>query len=330
MKRNRNLLGTDLMAAPVTLGTVVAGAVYDVPTAFRLYDRFVDIGGNMIDTARVYSDWIPGQIGRSETVIGQWLKNRGRHDDLIICTKGGAPNQIDPELFTVHRMKRADMRYDLELSLKTLGIDCIDIYFYHRDDGQPIEELIDIMETFRKEGKIRYYGCSNWKTPRLKEAADYCKKNGFQGFLANQPMFNIGCQHTLPFPDPNWVHMDAEMQRFHEESGMTAFAYFSNCSGFFHNLHKYGEQAIRDGILDKLDDSAQQGRIYVTDYCLQIGARLEELCQKYNATITQAMMNFFMVQDFPCFPLYGATDPAHLDDLVHVDELNFKKEDFIL
>lgn len=330
MRRDRKIKGTDLVAAPVVLGTVVAGASYDVPTAFRLFDKFVDIGGNMFDTARVYSDWIPGQVGRSETVLGQWLRQRGHHDDLILCTKGGAPNQADPALFGIHRMKRADMRYDLELSLKTLGIDCVDIYFYHRDDGQPIEELIDIMETFRKEGKIRYYGCSNWKTPRLQEAAAYCAAHNIQGFVANQPLFNIGCQDMLPTPDPDWVIMDKEMQAYHHSSGLAAFAYFSNCSGFFHNLHKYGPEAMLAGKLDELDDSAQQGKIYLTPRCLEIGARLEKLCEKYGASITQALMNFFMTLDFPCFPLYGATDPAHLDDLVHVDELHFSREDYIL
>ncbi len=330
MRRDRKISGTDLLASPVILGTVVAGASYDVPTAFRLYDKFVDIGGNIFDTARVYSDWIPGQIGRSETVIGQWLRQRGRRDDLILCTKGGAPDHTDPAKRTIHRMHRADMRYDLELSLKTLGVDYVDVYFYHRDDGQPVAELIDIMETFRKEGKIRYYGCSNWKTPRIQEAARYCAENGIQGFVVNQPMFNIGCQAMLPAPDPNWVIMDEEMQTYHQESGMTAFAYFSNCSGFFHNLHKYGPEAMMNGKLDELDDSAQQGKIYLTPRCLEIGARLEQLCQKYGATITQAMMNFFMALDFPCFPLYGATDPAHLDDLVHVDDLHFTRTDYIL
>ena len=329
MKRNKAIQNTDLLVAPVTLGTVVAGAVYDEPTAFRIFDKFVDIGGNMLDTARVYSDWIPGEVGRSERVIGQWLRRRGRRDDLVIATKGGAPVQDDPALSQKPRMRREQMRYDIELSLKTLGIDCIDLYFYHRDDGQPIEELIDIMETFRKEGKIRYYGCSNWKTGRIREAADYCAAHGIQGFAANQPLFNIGCQDMRPTTDPSWVVMDREMQAYHQKTGMAAFAYFSNCSGFYHNLQKYGAEAIWNGKLDELDDSAQQGKMYLTERCMEIGRRLEELCETRHAALTQVLMNFFITQDFPCFPLYGATDPAHLDDLIHVDELGFTKEDFL-
>ena len=325
MRTDRKIKNTDLVISPVVLGTVVAGVAYDIPTAFRLYDKFLDIGGNVLDTARIYSDWIPGKIGRSESVIGEWIRNRGHHDDVIICTKGGCPDQKTPN---DHRMHRADMRYDIELSLKTLGVDCIDMYYYHRDDGQPVEELIDIMETFRKEGKIRYYGCSNWKTDRIKEAADYCSKNGITGFTANQELYNIGCHHMLPTPDPNWTIMDEEMLEYHNASGMGFFAYFSNCSGFFHNLQKYGKEAIFSGKLEELDDSAQQGRIYLTEDCAKIGDRLNELCEKYNASLTQIMMNFFMVHDFGCFPLYGATDPAHLDDLVHVDELKITKEDY--
>ena len=89
-------------------------------------------------------------------------KHRGRRDDLVIMTKGGHPKM---DTMNISRMSKEDMEYDLNLSLKALGIDCIDIYFYHRDDlSQPVSDLIGVMESFVKQGKIRYYGCSNWTT----------------------------------------------------------------------------------------------------------------------------------------------------------------------
>ena len=91
------------------------------------------------------------------------------------------------------------MRQDLELSLAALGTDYIDVYFYHRDnEAIPAGELIEIMEEFRKEGKIRYYACSNWSTARMKEADAYAASKGYRGFVANEALFNIASASMRP------------------------------------------------------------------------------------------------------------------------------------
>ena len=92
-----------------------------------------------------------------------------------------------------NRTTPEDMRKDLELSLQTLRTDYIDLYFFHRDnEALPAGELIEVMEEFVKEGKIRYYGCSNWSTARMREADEYCRLHGYRGFAANQALYNAG------------------------------------------------------------------------------------------------------------------------------------------
>lgn len=154
---------TDLELSPMGMGCVNAGIKWDGEDAFRIFDAFLDMGGTVYDTARVYADWIPSEIGRSERVLGQWLRESGKRHDIILVSKGGHPD-MTPAVPDMHasRISAENMRHDLELSLRTLGTDYIDIYFYHRDNETiPAGELIEIMEEFRKEGKIRYYACSN-------------------------------------------------------------------------------------------------------------------------------------------------------------------------
>ena len=203
---------TELSLCPIGFGTANAGVAWDHEDAFKLLDLYVSLGGNVIDTARIYNDWVEGEIGRSERVIGDWIQYRGGHDDLVIITKGG-----HPALNTMHesRLSKENMRADLEKSLTALRIDCIDIYFYHRDDlNRPVSELIETMEDFVREGKIKYYGCSNWTTARMKEAMAYCKEKGYRGFVANQALYNIASSQMKPYPDETMVTMDEEMLKF--------------------------------------------------------------------------------------------------------------------
>ena len=155
---------TDLTFHPLGLGTVNAGLAWDGADADRIFDTFLDMGGSLIDTAHVYSDWVKPERARSERAIGDWLQRSGKRNHIVLVTKGGHPDMTSehPDMH-ISRMKKEDMRSDLESSLRQLRTDHIDIYFYHRDDvNQPVEELVEVMEEFRRQGKIRYYGCSNW------------------------------------------------------------------------------------------------------------------------------------------------------------------------
>ena len=226
---------TDLELSPMGMGCVNAGIRWDGEDAFRIFDAFLDMGGTVYDTARVYADWIPSEIGRSERVLGQWLRESGKRHDIILVSKGGHPD-MTPAVPDMHasRISAENMRHDLELSLRALGTDYIDVYFYHRDnEAIPASELIEVMEEFRKEGKIRYYACSNWSTARMREADAYAASKGYRGFVANEALFNIASASMKPLNDDTLKIMDSEMQQYHIENPQNlAMPYMSVASGF--------------------------------------------------------------------------------------------------
>ncbi|OQB20362.1 MAG: General stress protein 69 [Firmicutes bacterium ADurb.Bin182] len=305
---------TDIALYPVGFGTVSAGLDWDGKEAFALLDAFVDMGGNLIDTARIYSDWVKPEIGRSERVLGDWIRRRGHHNDIVLVTKGGHP---DLNHMHTSRMTKKDMDHDLSLSMKALGVDCIDIYIYHRDDtAQPVADLLGVMEDYVKEGKIRYYGCSNWTSARMKEAHSYAKAHSLRGFVANQMLFNMGLKYMNPFPDDTMVSMDADMMEIHRTTDILAMPYFGVCSGFFHILAAKGEQAVK-------------ASSYYTQGNLSVMKKILSICEKYNVTITQVLLGFFYAQDFPVVPLASSANIDQLREIMAAPACNIKPGEYV-
>lgn len=304
--------GTDLSLFPVGYGTVDIGLKKtDKADIYPVLEEYLDLGGNLIDTARVYSDWVPPEIGRSERIIGEWIKHRGRHNDFVLISKGGHPRLDDMH---TPRMSKADMQSDLELSLRALGVDCIDIYFFHRDDvSVPVSELLGIMEDFRKAGKIRYYGCSNWTSERMEEAEHYSREHGLRGFIANQMLFNIGQKYMLPPADDTMVAMDAHMEELHRRGQCLAMPYFGLCSGFFHKLDSAGADALR-------------GNIYCTPGNLALKSSIDAVRSETGATITQVLLNYFYTRDFPIVPLVFSSSKEHLKDAMDAPSLGLGRD----
>ena len=316
--KNIQMPGTELTSSPLGLGCVNAGIKWDGADADRLFDAFYDMGGNLYDTARVYSDWIPPETGRSERVLGDWLRNSGKRNHIILITKGGHPDMTVPEP-DLHqtRITAEEMRKDLELSLKALRTDYIDLYFFHRDnEALPAGELIEVMERFVKEGKIRYYGCSNWSAMRMREADEYCRKHGYRGFAANQALYNVGLAHMKALSDDTLSIMDENMCRYHRENPFNlAMPYMAACSGFFHKYLSGGAGVV-------------QSSEYYTEGNIHIAERLKALSEQYKATLTQMLLGFFTCQDFTCLPLYGPRNVEDLQEALNTFNITFRKEDY--
>jgi aryl-alcohol dehydrogenase-like predicted oxidoreductase len=182
----RRLGNSGFEVAPWALGGNVFGWTADEATSFKLLDAFVDAGLNLIDTADVYSKWIPGHVGgESETIIGNWLAKRGGRDKVVIATKLGvemAPGE--------QGLSRAYIMRAVERSLSRLKTDYIDLYQSHRDDAEtPMEETLSAYGELIKAGKVRTIGASNFKAGRLAEALqpwyNLYDRFDFEGDLAN-------------------------------------------------------------------------------------------------------------------------------------------------
>ena len=310
---------TELVVAPFGLGTADAGVAWKEEDTERILGTYLELGGNLIDTAHVYSDWVPPEIARSERIIGDWLAKSKKRSEIVLVTKGGHPSMLgeNPDMHK-SRMRRADMVKDLDESLAKLRTDYIDLYFYHRDDTEiPVEETIEVMEDFVRQGKIRYYGCSNWTPARMAQADAYCREKGYRGFAADQILFNYGSKYMKPMADDTLCIMDEAAYAYHRENKRNlVMPYMGICSGFFHSYEKKGAEAVKDSP-------------YYTEKNRQAAEKLEMLKEKYQANTTQILLGFFTVQDFPCIPLYGTGKPERIKEAAQAFAIPFEKEDFI-
>ena len=184
----RPLGRSGLSVSPLCFGGNVFGWTADEATSHALLDRFVDAGGNFIDTANVYSHWVPGHSGgESESIIGRWLKKRGRRNDIIVATKVGMEMQG-----VAKGLKRAQIQRGVDDSLRRLQIDCIDLYYAHRDDTDtPLEETLAALDRLVKDGKVRALAASNYTAERLEAALAFSVANGLSRFECLQPLYNL-------------------------------------------------------------------------------------------------------------------------------------------
>lgn len=306
---------TDLQISKLGLGTVNAGISWDYNRMCNIIGNYLELGGNFLDTARVYSDWIPGDTGRSEKLLGRWIQNnKEKRDKIYISTKGGHHNVENPN---VKRVCREEVEKDLDLSLKTLHVDYIDLYFYHRDDQDiPVKDLIECMETFKRKGKIKYYGCSNWSTKRIAEAERYANSNGYTGFVLNQAHFNIGALYQKPLEDQSMVQMDIAMREYHKKNKfILAMPYSSVANGFFHKL--------LNGQISDIEKS-----YFYTEKNIRIGKALFEALKNGKASLTQLLLGFFEIQDFQCIPLYSPQNPLQIIEACKTFDMSFEKKEY--
>lgn len=227
----KRLNKTELLVSPICLGTVNYGSALPIKDSKLQLSQFLDKGGNFIDSAHIYGDWEPGLTGRSERVIGDWFKESKSRDKVVLATKGAHPKWGFME---IPRVKPADIMVDLEESLSFLNTDYIDLYFLHRDDPDvPVGEILDCLEEACSQGKIRYYGCSNWRLDRIKEAEKYATRKGIKGFVVNQLMWSLADINFFNLPDKSFILMDKDTYQHHSSSGMNVMAYMSIAKAYF-------------------------------------------------------------------------------------------------
>jgi aryl-alcohol dehydrogenase-like predicted oxidoreductase len=184
----RTTLGP-LNVSVLQLGAMLFGTTIEEGLARRQLDAFVDAGGNFIDTSNNYAFWPPnGRAGASEEVLGRWLKDRGRRDDIVISTKVGAlPNRVGAGLEDIQGLSKAVIVNAIDESLKRLGTDYVDLYYAHIDDRTtPIEETLEGFDAVVKAGKVRAIACSNYSVWRIEQARQISRRLGYAEYVALQ------------------------------------------------------------------------------------------------------------------------------------------------
>ena len=184
----RALGRSGISIAPLALGGNVFGWTIDEKVSFKVLDAFVDFGFNLVDTANMYSAWVPGHKGgESESCIGAWLKATGKRDRIVLATKVGMPMGDGSK-----GLKRDYILRSLEDSLTRLQTDHVDLYQSHRDDPEtPLEETLSAYDALIKQGKVRAIGASNYDAVRLKQALQISKEKGLPSYVSLQPEYNL-------------------------------------------------------------------------------------------------------------------------------------------
>lgn len=245
---------TDLEMSAICLGTGNMGHKISVEESKTILSEYVKLGGNVIDTAQVYGDWLDEYGSFTERIIGSWMKEQGNREQLVIVTKGGHPSL---KAHDVSRMNAVELKKDIDGSLRNLGVDYIDLYLLHKgDDNASVPEIMDCLETAKREGKIRYYGCSNWTVARIKEAKTYCDVKGYQGFVVSQIMWSLADINYAGVPDASYLAMEKDTMSYYKETGMNVMAYSSIANGYF--TKKANQSVIADNVKNMYDNVSNE------------------------------------------------------------------------
>lgn len=276
------------------MGTDHMGARYDRETSFAMLDAYCDLGGNFIDTARLYGLPDGGEAGLSERVLGEWMALRGNRAQLTIATKGGHP--LLPEDPFHPRLDRDTLTRELDESLRALRVDYVDLFWLHRDDPQrPVGEMLETLNLFLQQKKVLAIGASNWSRARLMEADAYAHRHGLTSFCAVQPQWSLARQEAQR--DPSLTYMDRDLYAWHLQNNIPCVPFSSQAKGFFNKLAAGGEQAL----------STMARTRFWTPHNRALFERLQALERQTGISPGAAALAFLTSQPFPVFPIAGAS-----------------------
>jgi aryl-alcohol dehydrogenase-like predicted oxidoreductase len=294
MIKLRRFGNSGLEIPPLILGGNVFGWTADPTTSFAVLDAFIDGGGRMIDTADVYSRWVPGHKGgESETIVGDWLARRGRIDDVLIATKVGADGGLSA----------GNIETRVNGSLKRLRVEKIDLLYAHRDDpSTPIDETLDAFERLVRAGKVGTLGASNYNAARLAEAARVAEERRFTGFSVLQSNYNLLERNEV----------EGDVLRVARGRGIDVCAYYALANGYL--TGKYRSTA-------DLSKSRRGERVrkYLEGNGPRVLAALDAIAQETGHTPAQVALAWVAAKITA--PIASATSVAQVQELLGALEL---------
>ena len=301
----------ELEFSKVIVGSTMSMAGMDEKDVFRIYDEYAALGGNSIDTARAYNNY------QAEGMVARWLQTRQDRDRFVITTKGGQPKEETPE---IGRIDRASLEEDLNASLKALGTDHIDLYWIHKDDeSHPAEDVIDSLNSFKKAGKIRVFGCSNWSVERIRQANEYAQANGLEGFSASQIQWSMVRTQIPEYFLTNFgsVCMDELQYRWYLENHVPVFSFSSQAQGFLPRLDALGKEGMPQDLMEQ----------YGSEQSFQILDRVKEYAAKHGTTIPAVALAYLLNNKLPCAALIGADSVERLRESLEALKVDMSAED---
>jgi len=295
---------TDLDVFGLCLGGNVFGWSADEDESFAILDAYAAAGGNFIDTADVYSLWVPGNCGGdSERIIGRWLKARGNRDAMVIATKVA-------KLPSRPGLSAANIRAAAEESLQRLGTDYIDLYYAHQDDpGTPIEETLGAFDALVREGKVRYIAASNFTAPRLTESLAVSDREGLARYCALQNHYNL----------LERAEYERDLAPVLEREGVPGVPFYGLARGFLAGKYRPGVEV----------DSVRAGGVapYRNERGYRVLGVLDQVAAAHNTTVAAVALAWLAAQPTVAAPIASARTPQQLLELVPFTDLKLSSDE---
>lgn len=282
-----------LRVSPLCLGGNVFGWTADAATSEQILDAYVAGGGNFVDTADAYSTWVPGHSGgESESIIGGWLRHRGR-DKVVLATKAGKHPS--------HRgLRPANLRICLDGSRRRLGVETIDLYYAHQDDPQvPVAEWVGAFDTMIREGSIRHYGLSNFSAARTAEVLEVATREGLATPVALQPQYNL--VHRAEVETEGLAAIAAQ-------HGLALVPYYALAAGFL--TGKYARDLPAHGA------RAARVKTWFTDSGWAVAEAVADIADALRVEAATVALAWVRQQPGVVAPIASASDPEQVPALL--------------
>lgn len=297
----RKLGRSGLSVSTLMLGGNVFGWTADEATSFRLLDAFVDAGGNFIDTADVYSRWVPGHTGgESEAILGKWFAKSGKRDKVVLATKAGKDMGEGKT-----GLKPAYLRQAVEDSLTRLQTDYLDLYQSHEDDPKtPLAETLGAYGELIQAGKVRAIGASNYSGDRLAESLRVSREQNLPRYESLQPLYNL-VERT---------EYETTLEPVAGKEQIGVIPYFSLAAGFLTGKYRTPDDAkgkARAGLVSK----------YLNPAGSRVLQALDEVAAAYKSKPSQVALAWLIARPSVTAPIASATSLEQLQDLVEATNL---------
>ncbi|GAC1462765.1 MAG: aldo/keto reductase [Chloroflexota bacterium] len=306
----RNLGRTGLRVAELCMGTMQFGWTSNEEQAYEVLDAYVESGGNFLDTADVYSRWVPGNPGGvAEQILGRWMKDRGNRQEIVLATKvrgtmGPGPNDTG--------LSRKHILDAVEASLRRLQTDYIDLYQAHADDPDvPLEETLGAFDNLVRRGLVRYVGASNYDAWRLMQSLWVSDKMGYARYDSLQPNFSLA--HRSEF--------ERELEPLCEQEDIGVIPYSPLASGFLTGKYRRGQEVPQSGRADHVRETYLNEQGYSLIECL------DEIARRHAVSVAQISLAWLLARPSIVSPITSANSGAQWQDLAGAGEVKLTPED---
>ncbi|CAB4768942.1 unannotated protein [freshwater metagenome] len=291
---------TDLVVHPLCLGSNIFGSNANEAESHAVMDAYFNHGGNFIDTADMYNQWVEGHVGgESETIIGSWIKARNNRQSMVIATK---VSKMD----TRPGLSARNIFAACEESLNRLQTDYIDLYYSHEDDASvSLEETLGAYAQLIAQGKVRYIAASNFTPARLRESIKFSNDNNLPAYVAVQELYNLVDRTTY----------EGEMQQVVAELGISNLPFYGIARGFL--TGKY-----RPGITEVDSKRAAGAREYANDKNYAVLAAMDLIAKEHNASLAAIALAWLRSNPTVSAPIASARTVGQLEEIIQVVELS--------